>query len=206
MTVARTNGEPPSRRERRTAAPPPTRPAPWPKIALVGGAWADLEPALADLTGRWPIEIEGPYQEPWTFDGSRPSAALIAPDVAGPRFAGVRSALAAERLGVPSSASPPIPWRGACPNLVDDFVEVPCSGGELEHRLRRLLRGRATLDPGTLTLGGVSLDLATYRAKVGGRSAQLASPPLGETERGHAPQARRRRGGLASFPNGRRLR
>ena len=60
------------------------------------------------------------------------------------------------------------------PESVDDFVEVPCSGGELEHRLRRLLRGRATLDPGTLTLGGVSLDLATYRAKVDGRSAQLA--------------------------------
>ena len=52
MTVARPHGERPSRRERRDAATPPTRPAPWPKIALVGGAWADLEPALADLTGR----------------------------------------------------------------------------------------------------------------------------------------------------------
>ena len=175
MTVARPHGERPSRRERRDAATPPTRPAPWPKIALVGGAWADLEPALADLTGRWPIEIEGPYQEPWTFDGSRPSAALIAPAIAGPRFAGVRSALAAERLGVPLllCVTADSLARGL-PESVDDFVEVPCSGGELEHRLRRLLRGRATLDPGTLTLGGVSLDLATYRAKVGGRSAQLA--------------------------------
>ena len=39
MTVAWTNGErPPPRRERRAASPTSTPPAPWPKIALVGGA------------------------------------------------------------------------------------------------------------------------------------------------------------------------
>ena len=175
MTVARTNGERPSRRERRPAAPTSTPPAPWAQDRARGRRLGRSRTGAGRSHRTLANRNRGPYQEPWTFDGSRPSAALIAPDVAGPRFAGVRFTLAAERLGVPLllCVTADSLARGV-PESVDDFVEVPCSGGELEHRLRRLLRGRATLDPGTLTLGGVSLDLATYRAKVDGRSAQLA--------------------------------
>jgi DNA-binding response OmpR family regulator len=57
----------------------------------------------------------------------------------------------------------------------DDFLLVPCSAAEMEKRIRRLaLKSGPTTSPNRLTVGEITLDLATYQVTVGGRRVEFA--------------------------------
>jgi DNA-binding response OmpR family regulator len=57
----------------------------------------------------------------------------------------------------------------------DDYVTKPFRFEELLARIRARLRDDVTMEPTVLEAGGVTLDLRTRRARVGGRWAELTA-------------------------------
>ena len=145
-----------------------------PRVLLLGQSWEMIRAALAAASDTGAIEFIGPET---SFDidtdsgANSPSVLLLSPDADSPM--------------PPNDDTGPLVLR--CipddelddPDLYgdsDDFVAVPCSPAELIKRILRLAHrhASATVASGSIRVGSIALNPATYQVTANGRPVDLA--------------------------------
>ncbi|MFQ6030272.1 MAG: winged helix-turn-helix domain-containing protein [Dehalococcoidia bacterium] len=147
-------------------------------VLLVGEHFEPLQPALRSLAGQRDFRIvSSPDGHVTTDHGAAPSLILALP---GYRYSDLTESR--EKADSPiSSAS--ILLCITHENLgqeelygeVEDFLVVPCSGAELDKRLRRLASRSRRLPPsGLLKVGKITLNVDTFEVTLNGHRLELA--------------------------------
>lgn len=150
----------------RSPSPPPAMPS-----------WE--ESASPDILSVIPSVIPGaiPGAIPGVSPPITPRVIMIGPGT------DYHSALESTAYAQSQSVSPPVLACITHDNLenadlyenADDFLLVPCSAAEMEKRIRRLaLKSGPATSPNRLTVGEITLDLATYQVTVGGKRVDFA--------------------------------
>lgn len=145
-----------------------------PRVLLLGQGWDIIRGALAVASDSGAIEFIGPeacYDFDADYGTDSPAVLLLSPD--------------ADLHINPEDDDGPLILRCVPddelddPDLYDDsddFVAVPCSPTELIKRIHRLARRRAgtLVSAGSIRVGGISLNPATYQVTANGRPVDLA--------------------------------
>ncbi len=145
-----------------------------PRVLLLGQGWEIIKGALAAASDTGAIELIGPevaYDVDYDYGVDSPAVLLLSPD--------------ADMPLQPEDDTGPLVLRCIAdeelddPDLYgdsDDFVTVPCSPAELLKRILRLAhrRAAASVSSGSIRVGGISLNPATYQVTANGRPVDLA--------------------------------
>ena len=147
------------------------------RVLLVGERWDHIAPVIEALANQGNFRFSRPIKES-EFAGvgvsnrsAAPSVITVGPDVD------------ARELGLDRETPPPLLACITHEGLestelyedADDFLVVPCSAAEMGMRLRRLaLRSLDDEAAPLLSVGDITLDLATYQVTVGGERVGLA--------------------------------
>ena len=145
-----------------------------PRVLLLGPGWETIHGALAVASDAGAIELIGPeasYDTDTDYGVDSPSVLLLSPgadtpvqpdDDAGPL---VLRCIPDDELDGPDLYGD-----------YDDFVTVPCSSAELIKRILRLADRHASTSvaSGSMRVGGISLNPATYQVTANGLPVDLA--------------------------------
>ena len=145
-----------------------------PRVLLLGQGWDMVRGALAAASDTGAIELIGPencFDLDTDYGADSPAVLLLSPD--------------ADPLTLTYDDTGPLVLRCVpdddldYPDLYedsDDFVAVPCAPAELIKRILRLARRHAasSIAAGSIRVGGISLNPATYQVTANGRPVDLA--------------------------------
>ena len=148
-------------------------------VLLIGEGWHEVQLALTTLASQGAFVFRGPSPQiaEIPLDDSAPSVIMTGPGVDYKNALG--NADSTHRQG----NCPPVLACITHDNLensdlyenADDFLLIPCSSAEMGKRIRRLaLKSSPPAPSNRLTVGEITLDLATYQVTVGGNRVDFA--------------------------------
>ena len=145
-----------------------------PRVLLLGQGWDLIRGALAAASDTGAIELVGPeasYDVDANYGAVSPAVLLLSPDADSPRPQDDYSGPLVLRCVPDDELDDPDLYDDS-----DDFVAVPCSPAELVKRILRLAnrRSSANVASGSIRVGGISLNPATYQVTANGRPVDLA--------------------------------
>jgi DNA-binding response OmpR family regulator len=168
-------------------------------VLLLGQGWDKVQLVLTTLTRQGTFVFRSPSPSParhsWDVSASPVIPKSVPPDIPADFPADIpevvmigpgtdfNSALRSTDYVQSQSVSPPVLACITHDSLenadlyenADDFLLVPCSSGEMEKRIRRLARKSSPPTSTTrLSVGEITLDLATYQVTVGGNRVDFA--------------------------------
>ncbi len=155
------------------------------RVLLIGSRWESLSATLKVLAGRGRLTFVGPSNRgtPEILSQVAPSVIMVSPGCDS------ADALAPDDHDYGRGDLPEAPPVLICVTLedlendalppesdgFDDFLVVPCSAAELEHRLRRLARKNVpAVAASQLSVGEITLDPETYQVRLAGQVVALA--------------------------------
>jgi DNA-binding response OmpR family regulator len=149
------------------------------RVLLVGEQWDDIKPTLRALTNENHMVFIGPAQRDIKKVISSTASSLV---MVGPGFDYIEVVTALDRHEKEDAYLPVLVCVGhdALENDdlyedVDDFLLIPCTAAEMGKRIKRLaLRNTAKDSSSRLTVGKITLDLATYQVTLSGQRVALA--------------------------------
>ena len=152
--------------------PPPTAPDPA-RVLLLGDGWETMNGALAAAADTGAIVLMGPEPSYDAHAAAMPSVLLLSPDadLDAPERNGDESAPLVLRCVADADLDAPDLYDD-----YDDFVTVPCAPAELIKRILRLAQRYQTANASAelISVGGISLNPATYQVTANGRPVDLA--------------------------------
>ena len=145
-----------------------------PRVLLLGQGWEMIRGALAAASDTGAIELIGPeasYDTDTDYGADSPAVLLLSPDADAPVQPDDDVGPLVLRCVPDDELDDPDLYRDS-----DDFVAVPCSPAELIKRILRLAdrHASASVASGSIRVGGISLNPATYQVTANGRPVDLA--------------------------------
>ncbi len=145
-----------------------------PRVLLLGQGWEMIRAALAAVSDTGAIELMGPetsYDIDTDYGEDSPSVLLLSPDADSPNPPNDDTAPLVLRCIPDDELDDPDLYGDS-----DDFVAVPCPPAELIKRILRLAQrhASATVASGSIRVGGIALNPATYQVTANGRPVDLA--------------------------------
>ena len=145
-----------------------------PRVLLLGQGWEMIRAALAAVSDTGAIELMGPetsYDIDTDYGADSPSVLLLSPDADSPTPPNDDTGPLVLRCVPDDELDDPDLYGDS-----DDFVAVPCSPAELIKRILRLAQrhASATVASGSIRVGGIALNPATYQVTANGRPVDLA--------------------------------
>lgn len=145
-----------------------------PRVLLLGQGWDMIRAALAAASDTGAIELIGPeasYDVDANYGANSPAVLLLSPDADIPAHADDDTAPLVLRCVPDDELEDPDLYDD-----FDDFVAVPCSPAELIKRILRLAHRHASssVSSGSIRVGGILLNPATYQVTANGRPVDLA--------------------------------
>ena len=145
-----------------------------PRVLLLGQGWEMIRGALAAASDTGAIELIGPevaYDVDSDYGVDSPAVLLLSPDADMPVHPYDDTGPLVLRCVADYELDAPDLYEDS-----DDFVAVSCSPAELIKRILRLARRHATasVSAGSIRVGGISLNPATYQVSANGRPVDLA--------------------------------
>lgn len=145
-----------------------------PRVLLLGEAWDAISGALASASDTGAVQLIGPENAycAGTHHGlDAPSVLLLSPDADMPIRADDDAGPLVLRCVSDDELDYPDLYEDS-----DDFVMVPCSPAELIKRILRLANRRSpeSAAAGSIRVGGILLNPATYQVIASGRPVDLA--------------------------------
>lgn len=145
-----------------------------PRVLLLGQGWDMIRGALATASDTGAIRLMGPeaWYDPDADRGvDSPAVLLLSPDARMPTHPHDDSAPLVLRCVPDDELDDPDLYGDS-----DDFVAVPCSPSELIKRIHRLANrhASASVAAGSIRVGAISLNPATYQVTINGRPVDLA--------------------------------
>ncbi len=145
-----------------------------PRVLLWGQGWEMIRNALAAASDTGAIELIGPeisYAFDSKYGADAPAVLLVSPDSNPPAQPDDDTGPLVLRCIADDELDDPDLYEDS-----DDFVAVPCSPAELIKRIVRLARRHAStsVSSGSIRVGGISLNPATYQVTANGRPVDLA--------------------------------
>lgn len=145
-----------------------------PRVLLLGKGWEMIRGALAAASDTGAIELIGPevsYDTDNYYGADSPAVVLLSPDADVPAHSDDDAAPMVLRCVPDDGLDDPDLYDDS-----DDFVAVPCSPAELVKRILRLANRHASANvaSGSIRVGGISLNPATYQVTANGRPVDLA--------------------------------
>ena len=145
-----------------------------PRVLMLGQGWDMIKGALAAASDTGAIELMGPetsYNVDTDYGADSPAVLLLSPDADTPDPQGDDSGPLVLRCVPDDELDDPDLYSD-----FDDFVAIPCSPAELIKRILRLARrhASASVASGSIQVGGISLNPATYQVTANGRPVDLA--------------------------------
>ena len=145
-----------------------------PRVLLLGRGWDMIKGALATASDTGAIHLIGPeasYDIYADYGADSPAVLLLSPDAVSPVHPDDDDGPLVLRC-VPDDELDDSDLYGDS----DDFVAVPCSPAELIKRILRLAdrQASASVASGSIRVGGISLNPATYQVTANGRPVDLA--------------------------------
>ena len=152
------------------------------RVLLIGSRWESLSATLKALAGQGRLTFVGPSNRgtPEILSQVAPSVIMVSPGCDS------ADALTPDDSSGDLPEAPPVLICVTLEDLendalppesdgFDDFLVVPCSAAELEHRLRRLARKNVpAVAEGHLSVGEITLDPEAYQVRLAGRVVALA--------------------------------
>ena len=145
-----------------------------PRVLLLGQGWEMIRVALAAASDTGAFELIGPetsYDIDTDYGSDSPAVLLLSPDADSPAQPDDDTGPLVLRCVPDDELDDPDLYGDS-----DDFVAVPCSPAELIKRILRLARrhASASVASGSIRVGGISLNPATYQVTANGRPVDLA--------------------------------
>ncbi len=145
-----------------------------PRVLLLGQGWELIKGALTAASDTGAIALVGPetsYDFNSDYSAVSPAVLLLSPDADIPVHPDDGCAPLVLRCVTDDELGDPDLYDNS-----DDFVAVPCSPAELIKRILRLANRRASASValGSIRVGGISLNPATYQVTANGRPVDLA--------------------------------
>lgn len=145
-----------------------------PRVLLLGQGWEMIRGALAAASDTGAIELIGPeasYDTDTHYGADSPAVLLLSPDADAPAQPDDDAGPLVLRCVPDDELDDPDLYGDS-----DDFVAVPCSPAELIKRILRLAdrHASASVASGSIRVGGISLNPATYQVTANGRPVDLA--------------------------------
>ena len=145
-----------------------------PRVLLLGQGWDLIRGALGAASDTGAIELVGPeasYDVDADYGAGSPAVLLLSPDADAPVQPDDDVGPLVLRCVPDDELDDPDLYGDS-----DDFVAVPCSPAELIKRILRLAdrHASASVASGSIRVGGISLDPATYQVTANGRPVDLA--------------------------------
>ena len=145
-----------------------------PRVLLLGQGWDLIRGALAAASDTGAIELVGPeasYDVDADYGAGSPAVLLLSPDADAPVQPDDDVGPLVLRCVPDDELDDPDLYGDS-----DDFVAVPCSPAELIKRILRLAdrHASASVASGSIRVGGISLNPATYQVTANGRPVDLA--------------------------------
>lgn len=145
-----------------------------PRVLLLGQGWEMIRAALAAASDTGAIELIGPeasYDTDADYGAESPAVLLLSPDADAPAQPDGDAGPLVLRCVPDDELDDPDLYGDS-----DDFVAVPCSPAELIKRILRLAdrHASASVASGSIRVGGISLNPATYQVTANGRPVDLA--------------------------------
>ncbi|HEU0022408.1 MAG TPA: response regulator transcription factor [Dehalococcoidia bacterium] len=152
-------------------------------VLLLGHRWDEVQMVLTTLASRGafifrspsPLQIGNPWED--TAAEIIPTVIMTGPGTDYDRAIGSTDYAHSQAIGPPVLACV---THDSLENAdlyenADDFLLVPCSSSEMEKRIRRLaLKSSPPTTAPRLSVGEITLDLATYQVTVGGNRVDFA--------------------------------
>ncbi|MCE2500510.1 MAG: response regulator transcription factor [Dehalococcoidia bacterium] len=144
------------------------------RVLLLGCGWDTLQSALNVAADTGAIELMGPepaYDAETDYGPDSPAVLLLSPDADGAVFSRDDAAPMVLRCIADNELAAPDIYEDS-----DDFVTVPCPPAELIKRILRLARRfeRSAASAESISVGGITLNPATYQVTANGRPVDLA--------------------------------
>ncbi len=144
------------------------------RVLLLGCGWDTLQSALNVAADTGAIELMGPepaYDAETDYGPDSPAVLLLSPDADGAVFSRDDAAPMVLRCIADNELAAPDIYDDS-----DDFVTVPCPPAELIKRILRLARRfeRSATSAESISVGGITLNPATYQVTANGRPVDLA--------------------------------
>ncbi|MDE2787251.1 MAG: response regulator transcription factor [Chloroflexota bacterium] len=145
-----------------------------PRVLLLGQGWDMIKGALAAASDAGAIELIGPeasYDADANYGADSPAVLLLSPDADVPAHPDDDAGPPVLRCVPDDELDDPDLYDD-----LDDFVAVPCSPAELIKRILRLANRHAatSVSSGSIRVGGILLNPATYQVTANGRPVDLA--------------------------------
>ena len=145
-----------------------------PRVLLLGQCWEMVRGALAAASDTGAVQLIGPetsYDIDTDYGADSPAVLLLSPDADSPAQPDDDTGPLVLRCVADDDLDDPDLYEDS-----DDFVAVPCSPTELIKRILRLARrhAAASVSSGSIRVGGISLNPATYQVTANGRPVDLA--------------------------------
>ena len=144
------------------------------RVLLLGCGWDTLQSALNVAADTGAIELMGPepaYDAETDYGPDSPAVLLLSPDADGAVFSRDDAGPMVLRCIADNELAAPDIYEDS-----DDFVTVPCPPAELIKRILRLARRfeRSAASAESISVGGITLNPATYQVTANGRPVDLA--------------------------------